>query len=733
MDKDLYFDGIDLYWRAANYLTVAFMYLKDNIFLKRPLKVEDLVLHPSGHWGTSPGINFIIAHLNYYISQTNRKVQLVIGPGHAGNSLFVNLLLEETLQEIYPIRGKEGALFDIDNVHKCLSEIRTEIGPFFPGMIYDGGELGYSLPVAFGSVIDNPDLLTICVIGDGEFETGTISSAWRCKQYLDQTSGIVLPIIHLNGYRMGDKTILSQYDDQQIYSYFESMGYEAIFVGMDHNEMYNALNLVNKRHEQIKHNESDIWPVIILKSLKGYTAPDQDIFKIQGTLNSHKNPLKNMDPENTLKYLTVWLKSYCPEELFTKNGFLKKDILKIIPQNSKKLGKTLVNYKHKKLLLPTIDNFSINYLEKNKWNSNISILEKYIENVINKNSTNFMIVSPDELKSNLLGGLKEEFNYKINFNRNRIFEILNENICQGCMQGYVLTGHNCLMISYEAFMPIVSSMVSQFSKWLYQSQKTNFRKNIASLNYLLTSVWEANTYSHQNPDFINHLIDNQQGFLRIYMPIDANTLLVCTEQCLKSENRINTIVVTKQKMPQYLNVKSAIECVGKGYMEWELLNNPKCNIDLIIAGAGDYPVRECHMAAQLLKQYFPEVNLKVIAIIELTCLGNPFLYEHALNDDEFEKIFPKNIPVVFCFHGYSTAIKSLLFDRLIGTKFEILGYNNRSTNSTSDLNKMILNGMSRYDIVLKSCEILCNKISISRIINVENDMRERIKQSLKIQ
>lgn len=730
MDNNLYFKNIDLYWRAANYLTVAFMYLKDNVFLQRPLMTDDLKEHPSGHWGTSPGINFIIAHLNYFISQTNKQVQLVIGPGHAGNSLFVNLLLEETLQDIYPIRNKKEVLFDIDNIHKCLSEIRTEIGPFFPGTIYDGGELGYSLPVAFGSVIDSPDLLTVCIVGDGEFETGTISSSWRCKQYLDQTSGMVLPVIHLNGYRMGDKTILSQYNDQQIYLYFKSMGYEAKFVRMDHNEMFNALNWANKKYEQIKNKESETWPVIILKSLKGYTAPNNNNVKIQGTLNSHKDPLRNMTKKDAVNYLTFWLKSYHPEELFTENGLLKKDVSKIIPDNQRKLGRVLTNYDHKKLLLPATDKFSIDSLEDNKLYSNISILEKYLADIINQNSTDFMIVSPDELKSNLLGGLKTEANYKINCNTNRVFEILNENICQGCMQGYILSGRNCLMISYEAFMPIVSSMVSQFSKWIYQSQKTNWRKNVASLNYILTSLWESNAYSHQNPDFLNHLIDIQQEFIRIYMPIDANTLLACTEQCLSSENRINAIIATKQYMPQFLDIKSAINCVKNGYIEWELLSNPKRNIDLIIVGAGDYPTRECHIATNLLKQYLPNINLKLLSILELTCLGNPFLYKHALNNNEFGNLFPKNIPVVFCFHGYPTAIKSLLFDRPLGPKFFVMGYNNQSTNSTNDLNKMILNGMSRYDIVLKACDFLRDKISTSKIVDIENDMKKKIKQSL---
>ncbi|NLB78977.1 MAG: hypothetical protein GX796_09085 [Clostridiaceae bacterium] len=351
MDKTSDAQKIDQYWRAANYLTAAFMYLKDNIFLKRKLCLDDLKDHPSGHWGTSPGINFIVAHLNYFITHTKRRVQLVIGPGHAGNALFVNLLLEGTLQEYYPIQNNESICFDVNKIQDCITQIRTEGSPYLPGTIYDGGELGYSLPVSFGSIFDQPNLLTVCIVGDGEFETGTISSSWRCNQYVDRSSGKILPIIHLNGYRMGDQSLLSRYSDREIDLYFKSMGYVARFVYLDHQEMIDALNWVDYQYKQIEEGASGAWPVLVLKSSKGCTAPDIGCIKVQGTLDAHKNPLRNLSKQERVAYLQGWLGSYHPEELFDEKGYLKKDIAEIIPKNKLRIGKTLEGYGHRKYRL----------------------------------------------------------------------------------------------------------------------------------------------------------------------------------------------------------------------------------------------------------------------------------------------------------------------------------------------------------------------------------------------
>jgi len=732
MSIDLEIQAINKYWRAANYLTVAFMYLQDNIFLRRKLLESDLKKHPSGHWGTSPGINFIVAHLNRYICYTKRRVQLVIGPGHAGNALFVNILLEGTLQEYYPIQTEENICFDIDKIQECMAEIRTESNPFFPGTIYDGGELGYSLPVAFGSVLDNPDLLAVCIIGDGEFETGTISSSWRCNKYLERSSGRVLPIVHLNEYRMGDRSILAQYSNEEITMYFKSMGYEARFVCLDHYEMIEALNWVDEMYKQIQKGEHSIWPVLIFKNLKGCTAPDKGRIQIKGTLDAHKNPLRKLSKQEIVDYVEYWLESYHSEELFDEKGFLKEDITRIIPEKDLRLGRRVECYVHRKLNLPSIKDFALSPIDKTTTFSNISILERYLSHVIQENLHHFMIVSPDELKSNLLGKLIEDSNQlKMNQIGNRILEILNENICQGWMQGYVLTGRNCLMISYEAFMPIITSMVNQFSKWLYQSQKTPWRQNISSMIYILTSLWEANTYSHQNPEFINNLLGSQHKFVRIHMPVDANTLISCLHHCLLSENQIHTIVISKQAMPQMLDIETACSCVDKGFVQWDYLNTSQKGIDLIIAAAGDYPTRECREGIRIIQQYLPDINLRMVSILELTHFGDNLIYPHAMCEEEFNNLFPKETPMIFCFHGYPSAIKILLFERMFCRKISLMGYDNKSTISTNDLNKMVLNGMSRYHIVLEACKLMKGKLSPQLLDTVEKNMNMKIEERIK--
>lgn len=434
MIEDIY--KIDAYWRAANYYTVALMYLKNNILLNRKVKVDDLKQYSSGHWGTCPGINFILAHLNYFISSTGQKVQLTIGPGHAGTALFVNLLLEGTLQEYYSLLNEQGTKFDIKKLQNCISQIRTEINPSFPGTVYDGGELGYSLPVAFGTVIGKKDLLNVCIIGDGEFETGTISSAWRTKIYFDQMSGKVLPIIHLNGYRMSDSTILSQYSDEQIMQYFISMDYKAKIVHLEHTEMIEALLWARDLYE-FRGEEKGPWPVIVLKSMKGYSAPDTKKIHIQGNSDSHKNPLNKLNSIEKADYLQKWLESYKPEELFCEDGNLKEYIKEIIPNDNLKLGKVLSYYERQKLQLPAIKDFALPLGNEPHSFRNIIGIKSYLKEVILLNKERFIIVSPDELKSNLLGDLK---NYENNAKPDCIWEILNENICQAWMQGYTLIG-----------------------------------------------------------------------------------------------------------------------------------------------------------------------------------------------------------------------------------------------------------------------------------------------------
>lgn len=706
---------IDAYWRAANYLTVAFMFLKSNIFLKRDISVEDVKQFASGHWGTAPGVNFIVAHLNYFIKNYRRRVQLTIGPGHAGNALFANLLLEGTLHKYYDLKDEKLNL-DIDKVQDCISKVRTENNPFFPGTVYDGGELGYSLPVAFGTIMGDENLLHVCVIGDGEFETGTIASTWRTQIYFDGPEGKVLPIIHMNGYRMSDRSMLSWYSDEQIIQYFESMNYEARIVGLNHEEMIDALNWAESIF-QSGTVDKPRWPVIVLKNAKGYSAPDTESVRIQGRSDSHKNPLSKMSAEERAIYLQQWLKSYVPEELFEDNGEPKQCVKDILPEEEYKIGNSLSYYERRPLAFPKIEEYEIKQREKNDKYSNILGISKFLKDLIKLNRERFIIVSPDELKSNFLGELKE---YCDEINAKCVWEVLNENICQAWMQGYIASGRNALMIGYEAFMPVIISMVNQYAKWIYQSNKIEWRKKRASHTYLLTSVWEANTFSHQNPAFIDYLVTMQYDFVRVYLPIDANSTLVCLKECLESENQINAIESTKQSMQQYLSLEEAQKAINDGVVVQDYIRDDSGNIDLLLVSAGDYCARECKEAIHILSLHIPNINVRHIAVIELTVLGSPNNYPHAMDEEAFNKIFTKNSPMVFCYHGYESSIKALLFDRLGERKVSVLGYCNRSIHSVGDVEKMSVNGNSRYGILMKGCEYLKESNKEFDVGEVEN-------------
>lgn len=552
---------IDKYWRACNFLTVSNMYLKSNRFLTRELEDSDLKEFASGHWGTCPGINFIYAHLNRFINQYKRKTQLVIGPGHGGNALLANLQMEDSVSRSFVnIEISE----DI-KISKEFSSVRTEVTPFCAGTIYDGGELGYSLPVAFGAVLDRPHNLCVCIIGDGEAETGTIAASWNCKELLNNKSGFVLPIIHLNGYRMGEPSLLASRSDKDILLMCEGMGYHPLIVKDSHEDMYRALDCIESIYKKIENGAQERWPILVLRTNKGWTAPDLDGIHIEGTLRAHKNPLRGMDTGEQRRYLTCWLESYQPDELFI-DGKLCEDALSIIPEPEYRLGNTLHRYQKKRLQLPNIDDFMLEHKRYESGYSNICILNAYMGDVIKKNPRIFRIFSPDELQSNLLGELKKTtFDLaETNYENESVIEILNENVCQGLMQGYNLTGRNGIMVGYEAFMQIISSMVSQYAKWIFQSDKVEWRCKPASMTYLLTSLCWSNTYSHQNPEFINSLLNSEFPFVRIYMPVDANSLLACMEKCLKSEGNINAIIVSKQKMPQWLEPEKAKDSADAG-------------------------------------------------------------------------------------------------------------------------------------------------------------------------
>ncbi|MFR2755390.1 MAG: phosphoketolase family protein [Eisenbergiella massiliensis] len=699
---------VDSYWRAANYLTVANMFLDKNKFLSRSLHETDLKKFPAGHWGTCPGINFIYAHLNNYIQKYRRRIQLIIGPGHAGNALLANLQLEQVINP----RTATLQVKLYNNMEYTFQDsfIRTEVNPFMPGTIYDGGELGYSLAVAIGAVMDAPDTLCVCVIGDGEAETGTLSASWMCcREFLNKSSGLILPILHLNEFKMGNKSILSTWNNEELKAYFGGMGYIPRIISDNyHSEMMMSLDWVEKRYQEIAEGKDSRLPLLILRSPKGWTAPAYGNFIIESTLIAHKNPLHNLNITEKKEYLDRWLHSYHPENLFDSDGNPLNEVTSIIPDDNWRIGNSLSIYKREKLKMPHTIKYSIDIQNVREY-KNVYILKDYLTDLILLNKKSFRIVSPDELKSNLLDCLKS-----IDKNNIRIMEILNENICQAWMQGYTLTGRNSLMISYEAFMPIISSMVSQYAKWLYQARKVSWRMDLSSLTYLVTSLCWANTYSHQNPEFINSLLGQQYDFIRIYLPIDANSLLLSMEESFSEDNRINVIISTKQKMPQWMDACMAKAAVLKGYYVWDKYSNSnKKEPDIVIAAAGDYPMRECYKAIEKIKELLPSIHIKFISILELTTIGSTLLYPHAIAQDEFSKLFSENSPILFCYHGYSTAIQMLLYERSVGDRITILGYENKSILSMNDVQKMALNGCSRYHIVLNICKLLLPKGLIS--------------------
>lgn len=704
------FEAIDKYWRAANYLSLAHIYLKNNVLMKRKLDESDIKKHYSGHWGTSPGLNFIYAHLNNLIKKYKCKIQLIIGPGHAGNALLANLYLEGSLHKYYTfIKDDVNGIESFVNIEREIKGIRSEINPFYPGTIYDGGELGYSLAVAFGSVLDLKEAITVNIIGDGECETGSISAAWNCINCLSKNTGHVLPIIHMNNYKMGSRSLISQKNDNELCSIFEGLGYEVKIVKQDHKQMSDALEWALYSFKDSCLKEVFRNPLIILRSPKGWTAPKDDVICIENSIDSHKVPLVDIhENKYSFQYLEKWLMSYKPDELFNVDGSIAKNIKDLIPNDNLKMG--LNKYSSIRLVFPDTKRFALDKsIGKYK---NVRIINEYLKQMIIQNKRCFRIISPDELKSNLLDELTL-------FDDN-VMEILNENICQGWMQGYNLTGRHSIMIGYEAFMPIISSMVSQYAKYLIQLEKVDWRTLKPSMNYLLTSVCWENTYSHQNPEFINSLMIQKNPYVQVYFPVDANTLLACTELSLKSEGYINIIVSSKNELPQYLSWEEAVKFSNHGYYIWNK-NSKKPLITLV--AIGDYCLYEMQQAIERFNDFFPGLSYRLVVLINLTKLCTWNSKGHSFDQNEFEEIFTEDTPLLILYHGYPLLINAILADRIYGREVIALGYQNKSTISANALRKMIMNECSRFHIWLNINKILFRKGMLEKNLYEINEQK----------
>lgn len=690
---------VDHYWRAANYLTAAQLFLKDNCLLDRPLTIGDFKSQIIGHWGTCPGINFIYGHLNHAIKKHQSNILLVVGPGHGAAALLSNLYLEGALCKDYPKMNfsREGLQTFIGNFG-VLKGFPTEISPEMPGVVYQGGELGHSLSFSYGVALDNPNLTVACIIGDGEAETGSISSSWYLNRFMNPArDGIVLPIIHLNGYKMASGSIYGSMTDKELISFFGSLGYEPLITGFSHRRMSGILNYTLNKIKKIK-NSSKVsipsgcrLPLIILRTPKGFSGLREFNGElIQGTANSHKALPANIGMSDALvPHIEKWLKSYSPTELFTPEGKPSHRVLQIIPRELRKMSNTADKLlsKTKELTLPDFDRFKV--LKSHSKNNAHYLGPRQLSNALasllqlNHKHRNFRIFSPDEIESNGFGGIlnvagrcpiRSIGTTEAGDENGRIIEILNENICQGLFQGYSVSGRYGFYITYEAFAPIISSTIIQYMKFLKQHETSRPDAKIPALNYILTSLCWRNCYSHQNPGLLSSLLLDGFPNLRIYTPPDVNSLLASASLSLSSYNRVNIIVASKTPIPSTFSYKEALRRARRGISRNSLPNENDTDIDIVLAVIGDSLTQNADDAIQHVRRTHPHIKIRSVVVSELTILGAQKNYPHALSDQEFARYFTKDKKVVFAFTGFPYTLKALLFDRPFPSRFIIQGY-----------------------------------------------------------
>lgn len=721
-------DIIDKYFRAANYISACQLYLVDNPLLKRKLAKGDIKNKIVGHWGTVPAQNFIYAHLNRIIKEYDLDMIYISGPGHGGNSPVANTYLEGTYSEIYKdITFDEKGLKKLFKSFSFPGGIPSHAAPETPGSIHEGGELGYSLSHAFGAALDNPNLIVATVIGDGEAETGPLATSWNGIKFLNpKKDGIVLPILNLNGYKISNPTVLSRMSKAELGSYFYGLGYHPYLVEYDENKninktMYLTLNKIIEDIKKIKEgNKETLWPMIILKTPKGWTGPKQVKGRqIEGTFKAHQVPIQINDDED-IKQLEKWLKSYHPEELFDENGTLIKEIRDFLPKGDKRMGSSPYTNGGKilkELNLPDIYDYASNYDKRGKYQlEDMNELSKYIRDIY-RNNNNFRLFSPDEAMSNRLYKLFEiqnrDWQNKIEYNDEYLSKdgkimdsYLSEHMCEGMLEGYLLTGRHGIFASYESFIRIVDSMASQHAKWLKVCEDLPWRKDIASLNYILTShVWQQdhNGYTHQEPGFLNHIADKKGSISRIYLPFDANSLIVTVDHALKTKNKINVITASKHPSYQWLNMKDAIKHFNNGISIWGWASTYKNdNPDIIIASAGDTPVIETLAAVSILHKELPKLKIRYINVIDLMKLKKD--HPHGLDDTIYDNLFTIDKPIIFAFHGYPSLIRQLIFDRA-NHNISIHGYQEEGT-ITTPFDMRVQNEIDRYHLVIDAIKHL---------------------------
>lgn len=739
-------ERLDGYFRAANYLSAGQLYLLDNPLLKRPLVKSDIKKKIVGHWGTVPGQNFIYTHLNRIINKYDLNMIFISGPGHGGNFMIANTYLEGSYTEKYPnITEDEAGMKKLFKQFSFPGGVSSHVAPETPGSINEGGELGYSLSHALGAVLDNPSLIAACVVGDGEAETGPLATSWQGIKFLNKkTDGVVLPILHLNGYKISNPTVFSKMSNDELASYFYGCGYRAYLVsGSNQETMHKKMMLtLDKIVEDIKKikdgDESILWPMIILKTPKGWTGPKEvDGKVIEGSFRAHQVPI-TMDKEEHVNLLEKWLKSYRPEELFDENGTLIREIKELCPKGDKRMGSNPVTnggVLRKELIMPDFKNYKvdISYPGSVK-KQDMLVASAFIRDIfkLNSDNKNFRIFGPDETMSNRLYDVFEatKRDWQLPIDKNdedlskdgRIMDsYLSEHLCEGMLEGYLLTGRYGFFASYEAFIRIIDSMASQHAKWLKVCNEIPWRSPIASLNFILASnVWQQdhNGFTHQDPGFLDHIANKKVDVVRMYLPPDANCLLSCIDHCLKSINYVNVIVASKHPSYQWLTMDEAVAHCSKGIGTWDFVSNDD-NPDLIMACAGDTPTIESIAATKILKSYLPDLKIRFINVVDLMKLDSTTKHPHALTDDDYDKLFTKDKPVIFNYHGYPTLIHELTYFRH-NHNIHVHGYNEEGT-ITTPFDMRVKNKVDRYNLVIDAV----NNLNIGSIGNeIINNMEE---------
>ncbi len=746
-------DKMHAYWRASNYLTVGQIYLQDNPLLERPLTPDDIKPRLLGHWGTTTGLNFIYTHLNRIICEHSVDMMFVMGPGHGGPGFVAQDYLEGTYTEVYPnIEQDRDGLKRLFRQFSWPYGIPSHAAPETPGSIHEGGELGYSLLHAYGAAFDNPDLIVACVVGDGEAETGPAAASWHSNKFLNpKTDGAVLPILHLNGYKIANPTVLARIPEEELVDLFHGYGYEPVIVSGDepmpmHRAMAAALDQVYARIREIQKNAREgtdpevaakrpRWPMIIFRSPKGWTGPKfVDGKQVEGTWRAHQVPLEGVktNPDH-LRQLEEWMRSYKPEELFDEKGHFRKEYADIAPKGKLRMG--MNQHANGGLLLeplemPSFERYGVKVDQPGKTQAEATrVLGGYLRDVMRANleARNFRVFGPDETASNRLEAIYEaspkrwdEIYEDVDENLaidGRVMEVLSEHLCEGWLEGYLLTGRHGLFSCYEAFIHIIDSMFNQHAKWLKVCRDLPWRKPIASLNYLLSShVWrqDHNGFSHQDPGFIDHVANKKAEVVRIYLAPDANCLLSVANHCLRSRDYVNLIIAGKQPAPVWLGMDEAVRhcTAGLGVWAWASSDGsngpdggglPSEDCDLVMACAGDVPTLECLAAVSILRERYPDLRVRVVNVVDLFTLQRPSEHPHGIHNEDFDRLFTKDKPVIFNYHGYPALIHSLVNGRANERNFHVHGFREEGT-TTSPFDMCVLNHIDRFTLVLDAVQ-----------------------------